>query len=137
MLHVKGDLVSLNMVRQTNVLGDADQIEVYLDQMNAGPGEVSVLTGSNVLVNSAVITEFGVDSTVYAGGQLYSDALLHQAELVSTDAPLMPLGGGGLASEAVLFLADGMLSDEMDDIEFRPIGADHAPSADAMETVLA
>ncbi|AUH65386.1 hypothetical protein [Paracoccus zhejiangensis] len=135
-LHVKGDLVSLNFIRQTNVLGDADQIEVYGQQFMDGPGEMSVVSGSNVLLNSAIITEFGVDSTIYAGGHLYSDALLHQAELISTDAPLMPQGGA-LASEAVLFLAEGMLTDEMDDIEFRPIGADHAPSADAMETVLA
>ncbi|WP_299906557.1 hypothetical protein [uncultured Paracoccus sp.] len=135
-LHVKGDLVSLNLVRQTNVLGDSDQIEVYMDGIGAGPGQTSILTGSNVLVNSAIISEFGVDSTLYAGGEVYSDALLHQAELISTDAPLMP-AGGALASEAVLFLAEGMLTDEMDDIEFRPIGADHATSADAMETVLA
>lgn len=135
-LHIKGDMVSLNLVRQTNVLGDSDQIEVYLDQLNRGPGEVSVLTGSNMLINSAIITEFGVDSTVYAGGHVYSDALLHQAELVSTDAPLMPQGGNGLASEAVLFLADGMLGDDLDAFEFRPIGADGTPSADAMETVL-
>ncbi|MFV0302447.1 MAG: hypothetical protein ACK5IP_16525 [Paracoccus sp. (in: a-proteobacteria)] len=136
-LHVKGDLVSLNIIRQTNVLGDSDQIEVYMDGMEDRGGEVSVVAGSNVLINSATIDEFGVDSTIYTGGHTYSDALLHQAELIATDAPMMAQGGGGLASEAVLFLADGMLGDEIDDIEFRPIGADHAPSADAMETVLA
>lgn len=49
----------------------------------------------------------------------------------------MPGPGAGLASEAVLFLAEGMLGDQgVDDVEFRPIGSGDAIPADAMETVL-
>ncbi|TRW99299.1 hypothetical protein FNJ84_01080 [Paracoccus sp. M683] len=137
-LHIKGDLVTVNMVKQTNVLADADQIEVYLDQLKASAeGTIQIITGSNVLINASTITEFGVDSMVHVGGQVYSDALLLQAELVSTDAPLMPDGASALASEAVLFLADGMLSEDGDDALFQPIGMDAAVPADAMETVLA
>ncbi len=136
-LHIKGDLVSANFVRQTNVLGDSDQIQIYRDELLASGGEVDVVTGSNVLVNAASIAEFGVDATIYSGGEVYSDALLYQAELVSTQDPLMPGPGAGLASEAVLFLAEGMLGDQgVDDVEFRPIGSGDAIPADAMETVL-
>lgn len=135
-LHIEGDLISVNILRQTNVLADADQIEVYRDELLAAGGAVEVVAGSNVLVNAASIAEFGVDASIYSGGEVYSDALLLQAELISADDPLLPGPGSGLASEAVLFLAEGMLGDEVEDIGFRPIGADHGISADAMETVL-
>lgn len=136
-LQIKGDLVSVNMVRQMNVLGDSDQIELYRDSLAASGGEVEVVSGANMLVNAATINEFGVDSTIYTGGEVYSDALLHQAELVSADAPLMPSPMPGLATEAVLFLADGILGDDVPEDEFRPIGTDSAIPSDAMETVLA
>ena len=135
-LHIKGDLVSVNILSQTNVLADADQIEVYRDELMAAGDAVKVVAGSNVLVNAASITEFGVDATIYSGGEVYSDALLLQAELISTDDPLQPAPGSGLASEAVLFLAEGMLGDAGADAVFQPIGADHGISANAMETVL-
>ncbi|WP_323010453.1 hypothetical protein [Paracoccus sp. (in: a-proteobacteria)] len=136
-LHIEGDLVSVNMIRQTNVLGDADQIEVYRDDLLAAGGEVRVVSGSNLMVNAASIAEFGVDSTIHSGGPIYSDALLHQAELIMTDNPLMPAPPPGLASEAVLFLADGMLGDDGTDSDFAPIGTNAAVPADIMETVLA
>lgn len=135
-LHIEGDLVSVNILRQTNVLADSDQIEVYRDELMAAGDAVQVIAGSNVLVNAASIAEFGVDATIYSGGEVYSDALLLQAELISTDDPLQPGPGSGLASEAVLFLAEGMLGDDAEDALFQPIGADQSISADAMETVL-
>lgn len=124
-------------MRQTNVLGDADQIEVYRDDLLQAGGEISVVTGSNLLVNAAVIAEFGVDATIYSGGEHYSDALLHQAELVATHDPLMPTPPPGLASEAVLFLAEGMLGDDAGDGDFVPIGTNADVPADIMQTVLA
>ena len=136
-LHIKGDMVSVNVIRQTNVLGDSDQIEVYRDDLLAAGGEISVVTGSNVLVNAAVIAEFGIDATIYSGGEVYSDALLHQAELVMTDNPLMPAPPSGLASEAVLFLAEGMLDDDGGGGDFVPIGVNAEMPADIMQTVLA
>lgn len=135
-LHITGDLVSVNILSQTNILADSDQIEVYRDELTAAGGAVEVVAGSNLLLNLASITEFGVDATIYSGGEVYSDALLLQAELISTDDPLAPDPGSGLASEAVLFLAEGMLGDDPEDAVFQPIGADHGISADAMETVL-
>ncbi|RDW11861.1 hypothetical protein [Paracoccus thiocyanatus] len=136
-LHIQGDLVSVNIVRQTNVLGDADQIELYRDDLLPAGGEVRLITGSNLLVNAATIAEFGVDATIHSGGEVYSDALLHQAELVLPGDPLLPVPPGGLATEAVLFLADGMLGDDGPQGEFVPIGTHAELSVDAMETVLA
>ena len=135
-LHIKGDLVSVNVVRQTNVMGDADQIDLRFGDVLDTGGEVRVVSGSNLLVNTASIAEFGVDSTVHVAGQHYSDALLHQAELVSTDAPLMPGQANALASEAVLFLADGMIGDESGEADVHPIGSGASLSPDIMETML-
>ncbi|MFH5774361.1 hypothetical protein ACHFJ0_08900 [Paracoccus sp. NGMCC 1.201697] len=135
-LHIKGDLVSVNMIRQTNVLGDADQIETYLSDAQLG-GDVRVVTGSNTLVNVAQITEYGVDATIHSGGGYYSDALLHQAELVSERPLHMGAGPAPLASEAVLFLADGMLDQNDGDRDVGPLHHDGAVPADIMETVLA
>jgi len=135
-LHIKGDLISVNMIRQTNVLGDSDQIETYLSDAQLG-GDVRVIAGSNTLVNLAQINEFGVDATIHSGGGYYSDALLHQAELLS-DHPSRAIDGPApLASEAVLFLADGMLTDGDGDRDSGPLHHDGAVPADIMETVLA
>jgi hypothetical protein len=73
---------------------------------------VEVIAGSNLLANTATIHDGGLDSVVMAGGDIYTDALIHQAELVSPDAS--PTGVAqaaqpALASEAVVFLADGMI----------------------------
>ncbi|WBU64446.1 hypothetical protein [Paracoccus aerodenitrificans] len=135
-LNIEKDLVSVNVIRQTNVLGDADQVELYRDKLAAGEGTSETITGSNVLINNATVQEFGVDSNIYVGGEIYTDALLYQAELVSSDAPLMPESSTTLASEAVLFLAEGMIGEDLDDNEFRPIGADQAISSDVMDTVV-
>ncbi|MBC9247211.1 hypothetical protein H4P12_10910 [Paracoccus sp. 11-3] len=135
-LHIKGDMVSLNMIRQTNVMGDSDQIEIFRDKLLDNGGEIKIVAGSNVLVNSASIIEAEYDSTIYSGGQVYSDALLYQAELIATDDPLKPDVPSTLATEAVLFLADGMLSVDPEHQEFQPIGSNETVSPDAMETVL-
>lgn len=140
-LHITGDLVSMNVIRQTNILGDSDQIQLSLSEAQQAMGDaahLSVVTGSNMLVNAATLAEFAVDATVYTGQGYYSDALLHQAELISTDDPLAP-GAGALASEAVLFLADSMLGDDDPgggDVTFGPMAAMTSVPADVMQTVL-
>jgi hypothetical protein len=106
-LYVSGDLVKMNLVKQVNVVGDADQI---LIPPGALTGDAVVIAGSNALANVASIRDLGVDSVVMAGGQIYTDALIHQAGFVDMDAA--PSGvhlAPGLASEAVVFLADHML----------------------------
>ncbi|MRX49968.1 hypothetical protein GI374_05785 [Paracoccus sp. S-4012] len=134
-LHVKGDLITAQIIQQLNILGDADQVDLLRAEALGGPGTVSVTTGSNVLVNAASIAEFGLDSTIHSRGGVYSDALIHQAEFISDG----PSGYEGLASEAVLFLADGMLSGAApaDDLAPAPIVAADGLAADPMQSVLA
>ncbi len=145
-LHVKGDLVSAQIIEQMNILGDADQVDVLAARAMENAGDVSVVTGSNVLINAAHVAQFGVDSTIHTGGGVYSDALLHQAQLIDTDNPFSAGSGGafaaagGLASEAVAFLADGMTGGPGDfDAPF--LTAPHAGgdiySPDPMHTVVA
>ncbi|MBT2131642.1 hypothetical protein [Aliiroseovarius lamellibrachiae] len=111
-LHIEGDLLQMNLVKQTNILGDADQVHVALADFLGAHDSVTVNTGDNTLINTASVGTYGIDSDVYVGGQVYSDAILVQAELIDTDAD--PLGvnltSGDLASEAVAFLADDMIS---------------------------
>lgn len=123
-LYIEGDYISINVAEQTNVLGDVDQINVAQAAADAAEqleglaetivantqAQISVVTGSNAQANITAINEFGVDSTVMAGGEFYSDALIHQAELIDTDAIPTGVELAALTNEAVAFLADDMMS---------------------------
>lgn len=106
-LYVEGDLLNLHTVSQVNVMGDGDLL--LQDAVEAG---AEIMTGHNATVNSANLNNLGMDSLVLASGEVFSDAVLYQANLISQDAPptdvfLDANGAGDLASEAVVFLADG------------------------------
>jgi hypothetical protein len=112
-LYITGDYMTLNMIDQTNILGDADQVAALMpDDTMASGAEVSVISGSNALVNLATIDTVGMDSDIHVGGDIYSDALIYQANFIDEGAadPYAAQGPAALTSEAVLFLADGMLT---------------------------
>jgi hypothetical protein len=112
-LYITGDYMTLNVIDQTNILGDADQVAALMpDDTMASGAEVSVISGSNALVNLATIDTVGMDSDIHVGGDIYSDALLYQANFIDEGAadPYAAQGPAALTSEAVLFLADGMLT---------------------------
>lgn len=138
LLYVTGDMLELQYLKQTNVLGDSDLVALAGEQLLSAPqSEWSIDTGENALANFATITDAGVDSTIHVGGEQYSDALLYQAELISTE----PLEGGGdplaLANEAVAFLAEDVtIQDDGDGGDQIYIHAEETP-ADIMQTVLA
>jgi hypothetical protein len=114
-LYVAGDLISLQVVDQVNILSDVDQLDV-----DAQGDAAAAITGANALINIAAISEYGVDSQIEVGGGVYSDALMHQAGLiVDEDNPLLTQEGG-LVTEAVAFL--------MDDAEQRPEDGDRGSS---------
>lgn len=141
-LHIKGDLVQMNLVKQTNILGDADQVHVALDNFLGEHGDVAINTGENALLNVASIGIGGVDSDIYVGGEVYSDAMLVQADLIDTDAdPLgVNLATGDLATEAVAFLADDMISTDLEqgpDHVIVPTTAEDASSSDSLQVMLA
>ena len=137
-LYISGDLIKMNVVEQTNILGDQDQVSLAMDDILSGAaGPMSVTTGSNALINSATITSQGMDSTVMAGGEVYEDALLYQAELIDIDGAPEGVSMAALANEAVAFLADDMVPPEAPDTELAVAQVfDGAPSVDVMQTVL-
>ncbi len=114
-LYITGDFLTLNMIDQTNILGDADQVAALATEaITAGGAEVSVISGANALVNLASINTIGIDTDIHVAGEIYSDAVIYQANFIEENAvdPYADQGSAALASEAVLFLADGMLCDD-------------------------
>jgi len=97
-LKIEGDLLQVNVIEQTTLLQDQDDIDI-----NGTNGEeVSALGAGNAILNSASINKMGIDSVVMAQGGEYSDLLLHQASLI--DGPQED--NGELVNEAVALLMD-------------------------------
>lgn len=139
-LYIEGDLIRLDAITQVNILGDADQIAVLADHY-AGEGllPLDLAAGDNVLINAATLTQAGVDSTVMAGGGVYSDAVIWQAGLLDTDAAPLEGGLGALATEAVAFLAEGMIDPILPsevDLAIAPDTGMTVPGHDVMHSVL-
>lgn len=111
-LYIAGDLITITAIAQTNIMGDADQVDAAVGALVTGSdAPVTVTAGSNAVVNIASIMEYGMDSTVMVGGEVYDDILLYQAELIETDADPLDVTLTPLANEAVAFLADDMVDD--------------------------
>ncbi|HEY9037754.1 MAG TPA: type I secretion protein ATPase [Roseovarius sp.] len=139
-LYIEGDLTTANWLEQTNVMGDSDQVHLALDDFLAATGaSADVIAGSNALINLASISQYGTDSTVMVGGDVYDDALLYQAELIDTDADPLGVGMPALAPAAVAFLADDMLGPEGAQIDtpIQPTAPEAQESPDLMQTMLA
>ena len=139
-LYIEGDLTTVNWLEQTNIMGDSDQVHLALDDFLAATGaSADVIMGSNALINLASINQYGTDSTVMVGGDVYDDALLYQAELIDTDADPLGVGMPALAPAAVAFLADDMLGPEgaQLDTPILPTATEGHASPDMMQTMLA
>lgn len=137
-LYISGDLIDLQYINQTNIIGDSDLVQHIADEMAPDNGGSWIeSTGDNTLINIATIFESHEDMNIHVGGEVYSDALLHQAGFVAETNEFSP-EDAPLASEAVLFLAEGMLDDTPgeDSMGPAPIPADGVP-ADVMQTILA
>lgn len=138
-LYISGDLVSLNYVKQTNILGDSDQIALAMNKLGLGSdADWTISTGSNNLVNYAGILDVDAGKTIYAGGNAYSDEVLFQADLIKTEPYLGGQNPDALVSEAVAFLGEDMAAPD-----HGPQPPDHAPppldttNADPMHSMLA
>ena len=96
MLYVTGNYYDINAVWQTNITSDVDvmyqlQNQPVADLMALHPGGTvtqSVTTGGNELHNDAAIVDVNPDAT-YVKGQIYSDSILVQANLVP-EGGIMP-----------------------------------------------
>ena len=106
-LYVSGDLLNINYVSQTNILGDSDQVVMAMNQCIAHPeAQWTITTGGNQVANFAGIVDVDGTGKTYVGGQHYSDEILIQANLVSSEPDLGGHDPDALVSEAVAFLTD-------------------------------
>lgn len=110
-LYISGDMIDLQFVRQTNILGDADTVALAMSRTHADAGaDWTISTGHNTLLNVASIVDVDALGKTLVGGGAYSDEILIQADLVSAAPDLKLPGADALVSEAVVFLTDDMLS---------------------------
>ena len=138
-LYVGGSILNMQYIEQANVLGDADQVTLAASRAASDAmADVAVSTGANALMNMASILDARAEANVHVRGEIYSDALLHQASLVSDADPDLAIGDPtSMASEAVAFLADGMLSDEDESGPVAGSGvSQHWDTPDVMQTML-
>ena len=90
-LYITGDYYDINAVWQTNITSDVDvmyqlQNQPLADLMALHPDEdvaQSVTAGGNELHNDAAIVDVNPDAT-YVEGEIYTDCILVQADLVPT-----------------------------------------------------
>ncbi|WVT76785.1 type I secretion protein (plasmid) [Sinorhizobium chiapasense] len=143
-LHISGDLLSLNYIQQTNILGDSDQVTLAMNALMERPdADWTISTGKNALMNYAGIVDVDTGKTIYAGGSIYSDEVLVQAELIKNEPFLEGQDPNALASEAVVFLGDDMLSPDtghQSQGHASPHSAMHTPdtvSVDPMHSMVA
>lgn len=137
-LYVSGNLFDLRYVEQSNILGDADFVAVQKAKALSGleTNKWTIDTGSNSLVNMAHIRDFdSLGKTAFAGGNVYSDAVLIQGDLIGHGNPNQH---GALVNEVVAFLDTdkGFLASHFDDIGPFSHVLD-GPAADIMQSVLA
>jgi hypothetical protein len=138
-LYISGDMVNIQMVRQTNIVGDDDQIALAMDAILPKTGASYVVeTGGNTLVNNAAILDLDSLGTTYVGGEQYSQETLIQIEVISSRPDLGAQDPTLLASEAVLFLDDSMLAPDSEPAPGVVIVADYTQSQDdGLQTLLA
>ncbi len=111
-LYISGDLLNLQYIKQTNLLGDSDQIALAMAEIVQHPdAEWTITTGDNALLNNAAIVDLDSLGKTYVGGQQYSQEVLVQAELISSKPDLWGHNPDALVNEAVAFLDDGAADD--------------------------
>ena len=120
-LYISGDLINLQYIRQTNILGDSDQIALAMDAIAPRlDASWSIETGSNTLVNNATIIDLDSVGKTYIGGDQYSQETLFQAELISAHPDFSNPNPDALITEAVHSHEDSLLDQD-----------DYPPASDA------
>lgn len=138
-LHIHGDLIKLQYIKQTTIVGDNDQITLAMDQINPNLAAAwAVTTGGNTLINNAAIRDVDSFGKTYVGGQQYSQETLIQANFISAKPDIYGQDASVLASEAVLFVDDSMLGPDLGPAEGVYVSTDATASQDdGLQTLLA
>jgi hypothetical protein len=85
---------------QYNLISDADAAAQLL---TSDSGEQSMSTGNNQAINVATIVDGGSLTTPYVAGQAYSDTILIQTNIISTDHTITTNDPAQLVPELVAF----------------------------------
>jgi len=111
-LVVTGDWYDVSVLWQVNMLSDRDFIAM------TGEEEGEVVTGGNMLVNNATIVDFGAFHAQHAGGEVYQDLMLFQANIAyDSGEPMIAQGNGAgdtqmLATEFIAFLDQELVQED-------------------------
>ena len=139
-LYITGDYYDINAVWQANITSDADvmyqlQNQPLADLMALDPDGVvtqSATTGGNELHNDAAIVDVNPDAT-YVKGQIYTDSILVQANLVPTEAGhAVNADTDALVTELIAFVDDH----PQDTASPPPAAIAHSVQSDPMASVL-
>lgn len=140
-LYISGDLIKLNYVGQTNILGDSDQIVLAMNAIDpVEDASWTLQTGDNALINLAGISDLDSLGKTYVGGEQYAQDVLIQAEFISASPDLLGARDpNALVNEAVAFLVDDASNDHADansslDPGYHP---QDAGQTDGLQTMLA
>lgn len=139
-LYVAGDIYDVHYINQVNVVGDADDLAIYESSLLKAQDSVwQVSTGQNTLVNKATILDYdSVGDTAYVGGQIYSEAVLVQADFLEGSADRVTVRGDALANEVLAFLHDQTdLSDRLDHHPAVAAMSDSGASFDVTQSMFA
>ena len=135
-LYVEGDLINLNYIKQTNIIGDNDQIALAMNEFQLrADADWAIVTGSNALLNNAAIVDLDSLGPTYVGGEQYSQAMLVQAELISDNPEFWARDPDALVNEAVAFLDDA-IDDGTDATPAYYAPDNDAPQGDGLQTML-
>ncbi|NOJ45316.1 hypothetical protein [Bradyrhizobium archetypum] len=138
-LYITGDYYDINAIWQTNITSDVDvmyqlQNQPLADLMALDPdGAVTqlVTTGGNELANDAAIVDLNPDAT-YVEGQIYTDSILVQANLVPTASDSdVNADANALVTELIAFVDDAQ-----DTTSPPPAAIVNSVQADPMASVL-
>ena len=139
-LYIAGNVYDIHSINQVNVVGDADFLALYEENLLKAQDSIwQVTTGANTLVNKATIIDYdSIGATAYVGGNLYSDAVLVQAEIIEGSLDRLMVRGNELANEVIAFLDDMPdLSGRDDDMPTLQPMTDVGASYDTFQSVFA
>jgi hypothetical protein len=110
-LYITGDYYDLNLISQTNVICDVDQ----LAQLAAGNDAVvqGAVTGANIALNYAHIIDAGtLSGSAFLGGEAYEDSMLIQANIVTDQNQIVIQDASSYVPELIAFTDDFNAGDQ-------------------------
>ena len=102
-LVVTGDYYDVNYISQTNVMSNANVVQLTGSSTAPAGATQSVSTGHDITVNSASIVDGGSALSPYLQGHYYNDMILIQTNIIGNDPKVTGHDPSQLAPELVAF----------------------------------